>query len=221
MPYLALGHLHERCSSGMRRLHPRVPASRRSQAEGKGAALTSSKIWAEIRPSGPGEGKSSRASSGLLATLSHLPPGHCGPRLLPPRLPAPRPDVLLPPTIPTPFPPKPPPPAALHSSTPPLPLLSQFLPSAPLELHPRCSSSPSLSPVAGETCRDAHLGRDAHPAPPNSWGRTISPAQRRETLNDLPYQSLQVHFASLSSRLKGKSWRSLSLCPAFTGFSTV
>lgn len=49
-------------------LHPRLPASCRSQAEGSRAALTSRKICAEIHSTGPEENEPSRASPGLGAT---------------------------------------------------------------------------------------------------------------------------------------------------------
>lgn len=57
----------------MRHWRPRVPASRGSQAEGSGAALASSKICAEIRPVGPGENKSRRASGHLAGHVSLQP----------------------------------------------------------------------------------------------------------------------------------------------------
>lgn len=114
---------------------------------------------------------------------------------------APRPHAPLPPHAVSSQPPPPAPciPPFLLCSR--LSLLSQLLLSASLEQRPRCFSSPT----AGETWRDAHPGEDAHLAPPRTWERTLSPSQRRDTPNDLPYQSPQVHFTSLSSRLKGKA----------------
>lgn len=190
----------------MRHLHPHVPANHRSQAEGSRAALTASVIHAEKCPSGPGENKARESSSGLLATLLAMSSSRAlwtTRALRGAALGAARPHGPTRRSLPTLFPRNPPPapciPPFLLCSR--LSLLSQLLLSASLEQRPRCFSSPT----AGETWRDAHPGEDAHLAPPRTWERTLSPSQRRDTPNDLPYQSPQVHFTSLSSRLKGKA----------------
>lgn len=82
-----------------------------------------------------------------------------------------------------------------------LSLLSQVLLSAPLELHPYCSSSPSFSlwleRPGGMLTWDTLLHHSSGKGPFSLWWR-------RDTPNDLCYQSPQVPFTSLSSRLTAK-----------------
>lgn len=175
-------------------LHLCVPVSHGSQAEGSGAALASSKICAEIRPSGPGENQSRGASChlaghvlhrllALIPTCCSLPP--------PPRCFFPNPLCRL---------------ASFNASFAPgfpfCPRFCSLLPwsSIPIAL-PRVPSPYGLRDL--ERCSP---GTGFSPSSTTDWGKkTIPPSQKRDTPNDVPYQSPQVHFASLSSRLKGEA----------------
>lgn len=176
-------------------LHPGLPASCRSQAGVSRAALTSRKICAEIHSTGPGENKPSRASPGLGATLLVSLQGPTEHLLLPRLLILhPSPWLFLTNLLYHL--------ASLNSfPAPGFHCCPRFLLSAPLELHPYCSSSPSFSlwlerPGAMLTW-DTLLHHSSGKGPFSLWWR-------RDTPNDLCYQSPQVPFTSLSSRLTAK-----------------
>lgn len=188
--YLDPSHLHARCSSGMRHLHPHLPASCRSQAEASRAALTSRKIYAEIHSTSPGEKETSRGLGATLLVSLQCPTE----ALLLPRLLTLHPSLQH--FLPNPL---------CHLAS-----LISFL-TAGLCCCPKfslCSpGAPSLlllftffQPMAWETA----LGTGCSPCSITHLERTISVWWRRDTPNDLCFQSPQVACTSLSSRLTAK-----------------
>lgn len=167
-------------------LHPHLPASCRSQAEASRAALTSRKICAEINSTSPGEKETSRGLGATLLVSLQCPTEH----LLLPRLLTmhPSPRHFLPNPL-------------CHFAS----LISFFTPG--LCCCPRfslCSPGASSPPSFSPWLEKPHLGQDALLTPSHTWKGPFSLWWRRDTPNDLCFQSPQVACASLSSRLTAK-----------------